>query len=122
MSYILFLDDMRNPSDVTWVYFPRSAEDTIIARNIEEFTSYITEHGVPKFVCFDHDLADSHYGDQNCEYSDEKTGYHCAKFLVDYCHDNDLSFPDYVIHSMNPVGKENIIQYINSAKRNNYIQ
>lgn len=39
----------------------------------------------------------------------EKTGYDCAKWLVDYCIDNKLTLPKHVyVHSMNPVGKKNI--------------
>ena len=32
----------------------------------------------------------------------------CAKWLVDYCIDNQLTLPLYNIQSANPVGKENI--------------
>lgn len=38
----------------------------------------------------------------------EKTGYECAKWLVEYCLDNDLDLPLCYVHSMNPVGKDNI--------------
>ena len=38
----------------------------------------------------------------------EKTGYDCAKWLVEYCIDNNKSLPKYAIQSANPVGKENI--------------
>lgn len=38
----------------------------------------------------------------------EKTGYECAKWLVSYCIDNKLKLPSYYVHSMNPVGAENI--------------
>ena len=38
----------------------------------------------------------------------EKTGYDCAKWLVEYCLNNDLDLPFCFVHSMNPVGKDNI--------------
>ena len=44
----------------------------------------------------------------------EKTGYDCAKWLVEYCLDNDLSLPKYQVHSMNPVGKKNILDYLSN--------
>lgn len=47
-----------------------------------------------------HDLAEDSY--------DERTGYDCAKFVVDYCMERDLDIPAYNIQSSNPVGKENI--------------
>ena len=38
----------------------------------------------------------------------EKTGYDCAKWLVEYCINNNKSLPKYAIQSANPVGRENI--------------
>ena len=39
----------------------------------------------------------------------EKTGYHCAKWLVQYCIDNKLELPKEIfIHSMNVIGGVNI--------------
>lgn len=133
MSYYLFLDDEREVRDVVWVEFNQRA-DWIIVRNYDEFTSYITEHGIPYMVMFDHDLADEHYavGDAEAkqtyttevrgmtmtfDYGTEKTGFDCAKWLIDYCMDNDITiFPQYKVHSLNPVGKERIINLIENWK------
>lgn len=124
MSYYLFLDDMRMPLDVTWVNLPRVQYEVV--RDYNEFVDYITTHGVPKFVTFDHDLADEHYEKMlsqlynpsiDIDYGSEKTGYDCAKWLVDYCADHDEKFPDYDVHSKNPVGRENIISFIQNAKK-----
>ncbi len=39
----------------------------------------------------------------------EKTGYHCAKWLIDYCIDNKKELPhEIIVHSMNPYGSRNI--------------
>jgi hypothetical protein len=139
MSYTLFLDDERSPNQVTWAEFPRN--QLVVVRNYDQFVAHVTEHGLPGFVCFDHDLADQHYaamlketaadkqftfwmpGDDESsglnitfDYGSEKTGYDCAKWLVDYCADRNLKFPQFVIHSMNPVGKERIDKYIANAK------
>jgi hypothetical protein len=46
-----------------------------------------------------------------------KSGYDCAKWLVDYCIDHDLQIPDLNIQSANPVGKENINGLLNNAKK-----
>lgn len=40
------------------------------------------------------------------------TGYDCCKWLVDYCIDRNLPHPRYTVHSMNPIGKENIEKLI----------
>jgi hypothetical protein len=50
------------------------------------------------------------------DYGPEKTGYDCAKWLVEYCVEHGLKFPEYVVHSMNPVGKENILSYVRQAQ------
>ena len=53
----------------------------------------------------------------------EKTGFDCAKWLVDYCLDNNKSLPLYNIQSANPVGKSNIdsllINYIRHTNKIN---
>ena len=124
MSYVLFLDDERMPEQVTWAQFPRY-DAIFIMRNYDAFIKQITLHGLPMFVCFDHDLADFHYeaqerenaGETNVDYGPEKTGYDCAKWLVDYCVNTGKKFPRYVVHSMNNIGKERIESYIENAKK-----
>ena len=49
-------------------------------------------------VWFDHDLGPVECG----------TGYECAKYLVDFCINHDMSLPEYHIQSANPVGNANI--------------
>ena len=112
MSYNLFLDDERFPRDVKWVELPPVV--WFIVRSYDEFVKLVTEKGCPNIVTFDHDLADAHYRGQE---SSEKTGYDCAKWLVSYCMNGETIFPKYYVHSLNPIGKENIITYIESYKR-----
>lgn len=121
-DYNLFLDDERAPHNVTWVNLPSSQHYTVV-RNYTEFVDLITLRGIPKFVSYDHDLADSHYGHglrgDEIPYNSykEKTGYDCAKWLVDYCDKKGVQHPPYVVHSMNPVGKANIISYVESYNK-----
>ena len=123
MSYNLFLDDVRMPQDVKWVNLP-SVEWTIV-RNYEAFCNIIIQRGLPRFIAFDHDLADEHYGNAPVDkYGEndytkykEMTGYDCAKWLCDYCIDSTLYIPDYIIHSLNPIGAANINSIIQSAKK-----
>jgi hypothetical protein len=114
-KYNLFLDDSRIPSDVL-VYMPRCQyyvdREWVIVRNYDEFVNTILEKGIPQAISFDHDLADEHYRKQsNIEYGmfTEKTGYHCAQWLIYYCIDNNKEIPTAVfIHSMNTAGSKNI--------------
>jgi len=114
MSYYLFLDDVRRPATAfSYMQLPIYNEvDWIIVRNYYAFITLIQKKGLPKIISFDHDLMDIHYKVQDFDYADEnyeKTGYHCAKWLIDYCLDNNKKVPTkIIIHSMNPVGSLNI--------------
>ena len=123
MSYHLFLDDERQPHHVTWVALPYATWHCV--HNFETFREAINLYGVPKFVTFDHDLAPEHYEamlrenlyapHDKADYGTEKTGYDCAKWLVEYCHQTNTPFPKFQVHSMNPIGAANIKGYIQSA-------
>ena len=120
MGYNLFLDDVRMPKAAfKYMQLPIYLEiEWSIVRNYHAFTTIIEGKGIPEIISFDHDLADEHYnpsivGDEPYEriydMFDEKTGYHCAKWLIDYCIDNNEKVPSQIfIHSMNPAGSMNI--------------
>lgn len=81
----LWLDDLRIPSkEYKWI------------KDYKEFINHIETYGLPDFISFDHDLGE------------EETGYDCAKWLVEYCLNNDKKLPNFKVHSMNPIGKRNI--------------
>ena len=118
----LFLDDLRIPKDAIGLVPDNMnkfywSNDWIIVRNFWEFCNYIQKFGLPDYISFDHDLADEHYTNSDTTDYKEKTGYECAKWLVDFCFDNGKSLPDYNVHSANPTGKQNIISYLENAKK-----
>ena len=120
MSYSLFLDDVRYPKQVTWTELP--LVEWKIVRNYDEFVRFITQNGLPTRVSFDHDLADSHYSDAHSttipyESYTEKTGYDCAKWLAKYCAEHKLPFPETFVHSLNPVGSDNIKSIVQSFRK-----
>ena len=47
----------------------------------------------------------------------EKTGLECAKWLIDYCIDNNQELPNYLCHSQNPVGKDNILGLLDNFNK-----
>lgn len=121
--YNLFLDDIRIPTQVYWANLPQNVNWTVV-RSYEEFTNIILLQNIPKLVSFDHDIeADRIEGDitdlKKCILKRGKTGYDCALFLVNYCIDKNLAFPEYIVHSVNPVGKQNIESLIQSFIRSN---
>ena len=109
MDYILFLDDVRFPVDAKKAF--NTDEIVIIARSMDDAVWYVERYGVPHQIHFDHDLADEHYGKD----TGEKTGFTFAKWFCDWVMDNNITLPDnfyYHVHSINPVGSENIRKYM----------
>lgn len=127
----LYLDDMRTPVDPKWD----------VVRNYDEFKEYLVNNfpfiddyhepvTLELHISFDHDLADEHYvpqelwtdyaasvKHQDSQQYKEKTGLDCAKLLAEY---NIL--PDFCnCHSWNPVGKANIIGFIDGWYRFNNV-
>jgi CheY-like chemotaxis protein len=109
MKY-LFLDDERMPKDVTWLLIGGVGSwgaDWKIVRSYDEAIAWVTEHGFPDVISFDHDLGLLHYAN---DYSDGKTGYDFTKWLVEYDMDTNTMPEDFhfTVHSKNPIGSENI--------------
>lgn len=119
----LFLDDVRDPIHAFGYtnFGPFVTKEWEIVRNYDEFVNYIKTNGLPYFIAFDHDLMDDNYSIgsfwDDPEKMKEKTGFDCAKFLVEYCMENNLKLPEFYVHSMNPVGKDNIVNYLNNFKK-----
>ena len=105
---LLWIDDIRNPFLNVENKVP-NCESIHWVLNYSQFILYIEKLGLPDVISFDHDLADI----------DDKSGYDCAKYLVDYCMDNNKRLPSFRVHSANPVGKENIEYLLNNFKRFN---
>jgi hypothetical protein len=99
----VYLDDKRTPLD-------RADFSWIILRTFAEFTHYILRYGLPDFLSFDHDLGELPDGEL------APTGFDAAKWLVEYCLDNDLRMPGFAVHSSNPSGGDNIVALLNNLR------
>lgn len=110
-------------ADINWIW----------AKNYEEAVKlfnayYIKNSKLPDVFAFDHDLGGNSYslwhkhgGYQtqgiNYEEYDEKTGYHFAKWITDFCLDNNIRFEsEFYSHSMNSVGRQNILSILTNFK------
>ena len=121
MKKCLYLDDIRIPQNI-----PLDHEPWTIVRSYNDFVAYIKENGLPSLISFDHDLADEHYRLEFEEWSytpermdmGERTGYDCAKWLVEYCMDNNLKMCQFTVHSANPAGAQNILGLLNNFRKN----
>lgn len=123
----IFLDDIRVPKDciihmqqrigpLCVIYYT----DWIIVRNYDEFVKVIkTNFKEITYVSFDHDL-----GEDVAKLAIEdgiskrkarqakknvKSGYDCAKWLRQFYSEAECKLPVMFVHSMNPVGTDNII-------------
>lgn len=128
MKKLLWLDDYRDPMDTKtdWMTFSCLGRDCEVhwVKDYHEFVEWINANGLPDGINFDHDLENSHYTPEEYwddydrskqfqeEQNHERTGFHCAKWLVDYCMDNNEKLPKWSSHSANPVGRDNINNYL----------
>lgn len=89
MTYNLYLDDIRDP---------HTTRPFVVVRSVQEAMAYVTDHGFPSYVSFDHDLAD------------DQTGYDFAKWLVELDLDTTTMPKDFAwnVHSANGPGAKNI--------------
>lgn len=95
----LFLDDIRMPPSNDTYVICRSVEDAVVM--IQDYYN----GRCPEFISFDHDLGENTW-----------SGYDFAKWLVDKdIRENGNFIPEnfsYTVHSQNPVGKVNIMAYL----------
>lgn len=108
---LVWIDDIRDPQEPTWQNwikknFGTNDFDITWIKSYKKFVDFVDKNGLPSNISLDHDLGDVE--DPN----NEKTGYDCAKYIVDYCMDNDRDIPNYRIQSDNGPGRENIDKYL----------
>lgn len=121
---------MRNPFEDNWIhdYAPQFLEETIVwVKNYDSFVEWIKYNGLPHTIAFDHDLGEDVARDKVSKGMSKRqariqkretiSGYDCAKWLVEYCMDNDLDLPNWIVQSANPVGKDNINGLLNNYLR-----
>ena len=110
---LVFLDDERNIDDVTWIQYPIQYDEVKVFRTFNQFMNFCKNTNLVNVdFSFDHDIQDFVDGV-------EKTGYDCVKCLFDLAFDGltaiDLKKSNIVVHSQNPVGRQNIMSYTNNA-------
>jgi hypothetical protein len=116
----IYLDDVRTPLDGSWT----------IVRNYDEFVSTVMYFGLEniELISLDHDLGDTamqeYFNNVSPHYTldynniQEKTGLHCAKWLVAESMNKKIPLPQIYVHSANPIGSANIMGYINNYLMN----
>lgn len=102
---LIWLDDIRDPVDYLKnnisnykIYWVKNYEEFIDIYNLLKYSTNIE-------LSLDHDLGE------------DLTGYDCVKYIVNDCMKRNTNLPFINIHSANPVGKNNMISYINNYKK-----
>lgn len=93
MTYVLFLDDKRNPKDVPQNSFLKETDLEIVTiRSFNEGMEYVEKHGFPQHVSFDYFLDE--------EFS-RRNGALFSQFLLSYELENQTMPSDfsYFVHS-----------------------
>jgi hypothetical protein len=133
----IYLDDVRIPQtpEVKWH----------LVKNYDQFVNLVESVGLEgiEVITLDHDLGPESMHEYftnvspnyKLEYENisEKTGYDCAKYLVNKFYDQhperiemdrrqkktaEAYFPTVLCHSANPIGSANIMGYINNFLMN----
>lgn len=94
MKFYVYIDDERNYTGVLnddCVLITCRSYSTAI-----EVLGWIQDNKWKAYVDLDHDLGE------------EKTGYDICKFIVE----NQISILGYALHTMNPVGRQNMYQLL----------
>jgi len=127
--YRIYLDDVRTPLSPNneWIH---GIEEWTVVRNYDEFVAKVNEVGLENIdvISLDHDLGDSamaewhknvyHNYELNYNNITEKTGYDCAKWLVEQWMEGK-PVVDVYTHSANAIGSANIMGYINNYRHIN---
>lgn len=129
----IFLDDIRHPKDAVSYTGDNKYWNLQwgVPRNYEQFVNLVTliisDGNKIDLISFDHDLAPEHYApsDRYNDYENwlaetgtvEKTGYDCAKWLLEFYQERNLELPEIKCHSMNVIGKQNILNLFSDYAR-----
>jgi hypothetical protein len=99
---MMFIDDERHTPE-NW------RKSYVVLRSYDDVVAFVERNGCPEFISFDHDLGPG------------KCGYDIALWLINKDIDGEGKFfPEnfsYTVHSMNPIGRDNIVGLLDSYLR-----
>jgi hypothetical protein len=115
MQNNIFIDDYRNPSDITWVELP-NVNNWIVVRSYDEFVVLFEKLPIRSVahISYDHDLVPAHYANHP---TTERTGFDCAKFIVARATEEGIDIPNFTVHSLNPLGRTNITELLENYRK-----
>lgn len=111
-QYVMFIDDERQPASNPASWLPEGLRNAPLAivRNFNQAKEWFESRGCPAFISFDHDLRGTL----------SQTGYDIAKLLVQMDVQDKLKVGileanfQWYVHSQNPVGAQNINQFLHN--------
>lgn len=99
MTWKLYLDDVRDPTEDGYVVARSSIMGVVEIANRQDF---------PEFMSLDHDLGEE---DNTMKFLKE------LYVIWEERGADPEAIPDYIVHSANPIGAQNIISFMESWKR-----
>lgn len=106
MSWILFLDDIRDPGYVyDGIEGVHAPGNWTVARSSEEAIAMVKANGMPEMMSLDHDLGET------------DTSFVFLHWLSREFWDGKSFVPGYRVHSANPVGAANLRAFMDSWRR-----
>lgn len=128
MGYNIYLDDLREPQQTAeYMSYNKDLymkDDWMVIRNYKDFVKMVENDGLPDLVSFDHDFVEikkvqgSKIVRIKPHTKQKENGMDCAKWLYEYCRKTKSQLPQFIVHSQNPVGKDNLQCYLENAKKN----
>ena len=101
-NWTLYLDDERTPPPALAYSLPDS-DRLVVCRSSQEAADVCLANGMPTYMSLDHDLG-----------GDDTTMVFLKRIVNEVWNGEESSIPAYIVHSANPVGKLNIIAYMES--------
>ena len=99
MSWKLFLDDVRDPTEEGFILARSTAMAVVLV---------IAQKELPIYMSLDHDLGE---GDDAMRFLKE------LYYIWTETGEDPELIPEYIVHSANPIGAQNIISYMETWKK-----
>jgi hypothetical protein len=116
MSYILWIDDIRDPSGHHYArkvqsYAYRNNLHVVWVKTSQEAIQYVQNNGLPVLMSLDHDLGILLNG------VEDTTMYFLKWLAYEYTNLTSDNFPIWMIHSDNSPGRLNMDSFLASLKK-----
>ena len=113
---LLYLDDIRSPITDPWVRkMMRQGYEITQAWSYDDFVLSVELDKMPDLISFDFDLGEDSRGFVL------PNGGTCVRWIIEYCHANNVPLPEYRLHTANPEGRKEMHSLLQSALKSGHV-